>query len=390
MVKYLGKKVVALGGALLFSTLANAVEVYNKDGDTFSLGGRILVGTESLNNLNGANDDKAKYGEEFHLNSLRINIAGTSELGNGWKGFAAAEYEFNMNDVRALVRQSYAGLKNDHYSVSFGKDYSAYYQVAEFTDIFSGYGAEASTFRALGDNKGTERVKESALLQYYTDKLHVSFMGAMGTNFEITDASGNTLTDIDGFQITDNDGNPVLLFTKDYEHNGSLRYNLADNFRVGVAYSTIHYTLDLTQDNFTTQRFVYGFTYNPGNITLALLGIAAQDYGISDGYYNGSEGVLSYKLTELGNRVYVGYNYLALDDNGEKVKQQNYVEVGYDHYFTKRLYAYTFYKYDARSDTDMANIKEYAEIDGPGSSLIGQYNTSNGSTFGAYLRYSFY
>jgi predicted porin len=359
MVKYLGKKVVAFGGALLFSTLANAVEVYNKDGDTFNVGGRLLVGTESNQQLK--DETYANHKNDDYVNSLRINLSGTTDVGNGWKGFATAEYQFNMepeafSEKRLSVRQSYAGLKNDRYSVSFGKDYSAYYQVAEYTDQFQTWGGEASTYRVTGFEGA--RIAKSTLLQYYTDKVHVSFMAAGG--YDQIDRQDTLASNDD-----------VVRLTKDYEHNGSFQYKLNDALKLGVAYTTAHFT-DIDEDQVTEQKFAYGLTYNANKLTLALLGIAAKDYGVSNAYYNGAEAFVAYQVSELGNKIYGGYNYLSTDIDGGTYKPYNYFDVGYAHYFTKKLYAFAEYRYDARTDLELENYEE-----------------NDSSTFGVYLRYSF-
>ncbi len=84
----MNKILAAAIAATTFGTQAVAVELYNNDGTTFSIGGHVSV------NLNGSEQGDTDVG----TNSPRINFTATQDLGNGFTADARGEWALNYLD----------------------------------------------------------------------------------------------------------------------------------------------------------------------------------------------------------------------------------------------------------------------------------------------------
>ncbi len=79
----MNKKIIALAvSAAAFGTTAQAVELYNQDGSTFSVGGHVSVGVQ----------DSEKGAAGVNSVSPRINFEATQDLGNGFTADAKGEW----------------------------------------------------------------------------------------------------------------------------------------------------------------------------------------------------------------------------------------------------------------------------------------------------------
>lgn len=104
----MNKNILALAVAsATFGTQAVAVEVYNNDGTTFSIGGHVSVALED-----------SKQGDlGVTAVSPRINFNATQVLGNGFTADAKGEWSINYLDggENALsTRLGYIGLTHEN------------------------------------------------------------------------------------------------------------------------------------------------------------------------------------------------------------------------------------------------------------------------------------
>ncbi|EOV3402522.1 porin [Vibrio parahaemolyticus] len=126
----MNKKFLAAAiAAATFSTQAVAVELYNNDGTTFSIGGHVSV------NLNGSEQGDTDVG----TNSPRINFTATQDLGNGFTADARGEWALNYLDGGEnsfKTRLGYLGLTHDTYGRAVGgTQWAPYYDVAGVADM---------------------------------------------------------------------------------------------------------------------------------------------------------------------------------------------------------------------------------------------------------------
>ncbi|OBT17255.1 hypothetical protein A9264_00290 [Vibrio sp. UCD-FRSSP16_10] len=129
----MNKKIIALAvAAAAFGTQATAVELYNQDGSTFSLGGHVSVSA-----LGNSNSDVG--GTDIIANSPRINFEATQDLGNGFTADAKGEWALNYLDGGAnafTTRLGYIGVSHDVFGRAVaGTQWSPYYDVAGITDM---------------------------------------------------------------------------------------------------------------------------------------------------------------------------------------------------------------------------------------------------------------
>ena len=119
----------------VFGTQAVAVELYNEDGTTFSVGGHVSVAVGDVNS-----DDRLGS-DDIGVESVspRINFGATHELGNGFTADAKGEWALNMldgGDESFTTRLGYIGLSHDDYGrAAVGTQWAPYYNVAGVADM---------------------------------------------------------------------------------------------------------------------------------------------------------------------------------------------------------------------------------------------------------------
>lgn len=126
----MNKKFLAAAiAAATFGTQAVAVELYNNDGTTFSVGGHVSI------NVNGSEQGDTDVG----TNSPRININATHDLGNGFTADARGEWQLNYlegGENTFTTRLGYLGLTHDIYGRAVGgTQWAPYYDVAGVADM---------------------------------------------------------------------------------------------------------------------------------------------------------------------------------------------------------------------------------------------------------------
>jgi outer membrane protein OmpU len=139
---------LAVAGAAV-ATGANANELYNKDGDTLTMGGRAEA---RLSLKDGKADD---------LSRVRLNFLGKSMITDSLYGVGFYEGEFttaddgvtdNENGSDSLMnRYAYAGIGGDFGEVTYGKNEGALGVITDFTDIMAFHGNSAADKLAVAD-----------------------------------------------------------------------------------------------------------------------------------------------------------------------------------------------------------------------------------------------
>lgn len=132
-------KKTLLGIAIITSGLyANAATVYDKDGTSLDIGGRVQsVLYSTKNNKAGKNDASIE-------NSARFSLTGKTKINDYVSGFAFAEWEMANGKDDVTAREQYVGADFGDFGKLFGgKTYDAVKHVILATDIFEDYGCLA-------------------------------------------------------------------------------------------------------------------------------------------------------------------------------------------------------------------------------------------------------
>ena len=170
------KSLLALA-VLAVATSATAATVYDKDGTSLKVGGRVQAIA-----YNG-NFGKAGEDDSTLKNSARFNVAGTTKVNDAVSVFAFTEWEASNGDDKDnfVTRDQYVGADFGAFGkVQAGKSLNSIYDVQAATDVFEETGAlvqgdtngnrRSGTFRYIYDNNG---LYASASLQVAQDKVTV-------------------------------------------------------------------------------------------------------------------------------------------------------------------------------------------------------------------------
>ncbi|AXV18916.1 MULTISPECIES: porin [Aeromonas] len=130
------KTILAIAIPALFASAANAAVIYDKDGTTFDVYGRVQA-----NYYGEANDKSAEL-----VGATRLGWSGKVALNNTWSAIAKTEWQVaaensgsNTSDIDP--RHIYAGFDGSQYGkIIFGQTDTAFYDVLEPTDIFNEWG----------------------------------------------------------------------------------------------------------------------------------------------------------------------------------------------------------------------------------------------------------
>ena len=146
------KSLLALA-VLAVATSATAATVYDKDGTSLKVGGRVQAVA-----YNG-NFDKAGKDDSTLKNSARFNIAGTTKVNDSVSVFAFAEWDASdgnneNSDSSFSARDQYVGADFGVFGkVQAGKSLNSIYDVQSATDVFEYVGSA----QVQGDTNGNRR-----------------------------------------------------------------------------------------------------------------------------------------------------------------------------------------------------------------------------------------
>ena len=166
MGKYIMKKSLLALAVVAAATSANAATVYDKDGTSLAVGGRV----QSV--VYNGNADAAEIAEKDAglVNSARLNIAGSTKINDSVSVFAFSEWNMADGNKSATgdninTREQYVGADyGDFGKLLGGKTYDAANAVLAATDVFEDFGARLQSsingdrrtgmFRYVYDNNG--------------------------------------------------------------------------------------------------------------------------------------------------------------------------------------------------------------------------------------------
>ncbi|MEW6484144.1 MAG: porin OmpF [Pseudomonadota bacterium] len=126
--------------ALLVAGAANAAEIYNKDGNTVDLYGKV-------DGVHYFSKDTANDGDQSYA---RLGFKGESQINNWLTGYGQWEYALPANNSEGTdantgvhTRLGFAGLKAGQYgSFDYGRNYAVAYDVLGWTDMLPEFGGD--------------------------------------------------------------------------------------------------------------------------------------------------------------------------------------------------------------------------------------------------------
>ncbi|MGF1697245.1 hypothetical protein L4C54_16375 [Vibrio lamellibrachiae] len=283
--------------ALLVTSNAMAIELYNDSTNSFSVGGRLNIAFE-----NKKTDERNTTAEDM---ASRINFVFGRDMGNDWSATSVLEYGMatpqsdNFNSF--YNRLGYVQIGHEDYGrFSFGKQWGTYFDVAGVTDVLWVYGSTANGTRENGGVAGTGRANDALIYRNNFGNVNVS------AQYQVTDQSNG----------------------RDRGYAAAIGYNLGD-FTLGTVYNVMERTdaekADIGAGD--AQMWNTSVRYMTSNIYSAVsYGIYKDHISIGSLYGNGEQTLVAEKAHGLealymytldsGIQLYTAMNSLN-DDNSD-------------------------------------------------------------------------
>ncbi|MDR2008227.1 MAG: porin [Alphaproteobacteria bacterium] len=372
----LKKSLSVLASSLLIAGVASATELYNQDGTTFSVGGRLDIGYQTATNKK---NDHGLYDGQIHTvngqgNGSRINFGGTRQINDDLKAFGLAEWGFDPNVSGGAYwnnRLGYAGFEHTTAGkVAFGKLWGVYYDVAGFTDQFIASGGDAHYITKINDFKGdfSGLTRATSALRYDKKLGPV----ALGLQYQ-TQENGDGIVSRD-------------YINRKYSFGASVVADVATGVKVGVASNYLAVTDKMNEAmgisrNASMSSNILGVSYTSDMFDFALTGSYTinNNAGTNKSDTIGQEAYIGIKpiaqtLAYVGNNFQTtSYSDDLAGNKKDSTTEQNYVSVGAKYFFSKQATVGAEYKYDLRNKDTIAKSK----------------NGVNGSQVSARIQYYF-
>nr|WP_220740504.1 porin [Shewanella sp. c952] len=209
---------------------ANAAEIYKNENSSINLTGWLGFAAINDGDKTSVNDNLSRFRFSFER-----------EEKNGWHSFARTEWGLNIvtrNDNLVMQggklgtenssdflynRLGYIGLTHDTWgTLSFGKQWGVYWDVASTTDLPNVYAGYSSGVYTFGDGGLTGTGRADSAFQYRNTfgKLHIGLQFAAKNNGEVS------IKDASGLEIDNSD----ISFNNSY--GASLTYGMTDKVKL--------------------------------------------------------------------------------------------------------------------------------------------------------------
>ncbi|GAB2955082.1 porin [Hafnia psychrotolerans] len=339
---------------IVASSVANAAEVYNKDGNKLDLYGRV-------NGKHQFSDNTSSDGDKTYV---RFGFKGETQINDQLTGYGQWEYNVQANHAESAgtegtkTRLGFAGLKiKDVGSFDYGRNYGVVYDAIAFTDMMPEYGGDTG----YSDNF---MVGRSNGLATFRNK---DFFGLVeGLNFALQ-YQGKNENDSRSGAKSNGDGYGASL---DYENiagsgigavlagSASDRTNAQTSATYGKGDKATAWATGLKYDaNQLYLAAMYNETRNMTNISVPTVGLTPAQAGYAN-KTKGIEFVAQYQF-ENGLRPSVGYVQSKAQDIENGIGDADlvkYFEVGATYYFNKNMYVYADYLINQLSDDNKLGL----------------------------------
>ncbi|MFM5242910.1 Outer membrane pore protein E precursor [Aeromonas rivipollensis] len=336
------KTILAIAIPALFASAANAAVVYDKDGTSFDIYGRVQANyygdSDNPNPLTQADTQ----GDAELIGTSRLGWSGKVALNNTWSGIARTEWQVaaeNSDDSKFKSRHIYAGFDGTQYGkIIFGQTDTAFYDVLEPTDIFNEWGDMGNFY----DGRQEGQIIYSNTYGGFKGK--VSYQTNDNEAVKVSDVGGNSFT-------TEFPG-----IKRNYGYAAAIGYDFDFGLGLngGYAYSDLESTTSSNTGeksewalgaHYAINGFYFAGVYTEGDLKNDTTGYKGEGRGY--------ELAASYNVDAW--TFLAGYNFKEGKDNSAGASYEDMVDetlLGVQYNFTSKLKAYTEYKIQGIDDMD--------------------------------------
>lgn len=275
----------------LVSASAQAATVYDKDGTTMKIGGRVEVRGDFLSEDGGELD-----GTMYDMSRARINFKGKTKISEGLTGFAKMEYEIKQGE-NVKNRYLFAGIGTNFGDFSYGRQDTANVQISDMTDIASEHSGIQKYIDASDDKQSNTFVYSIEVAEAVTIQ---------------ADYSGSEEVDSDAYGIS-------ALWSSDFGLDLGASYSGSDSTdqtTVGVAYTLNDLYLGATYamgsvadgDDFTSLEAAVQYKFTKEFRLIGIYGMSDEDvagdtndYMAIEGQYRFNKSIRTYASYKLNN-----------------------------------------------------------------------------------------
>ncbi|MEB5774468.1 porin Omp38 [Aeromonas caviae] len=328
------KTILAIAIPALFASAANAAVVYDKDGTSFDIYGRVQANyygdSDNPNPLTQADTQ----GDAELIGTSRLGWSGKVALNNTWSAIAKTEWQVaaeNSDDSKFKSRHIYAGFDGTQYGkIIFGQTDTAFYDVLEPTDIFNEWGDMGNFY----DGRQEGQIIYSNTFGGFKGKL--SYQTNDNEAVKVADVGGNSFTT----------EFPGIKRNYGYAAAAGYDFDFGLGLNAGYAYSDLESTTNTNTGeksewalgaHYAINGFYFAGVYTEGDLKNDTTGYKGEGRGY--------ELAASYNVDAW--TFLAGYNFKEGKDNTAGSSYEDMVDetlLGVQYAFTSKLKAYTEYK----------------------------------------------
>ena len=328
------KTILAIAIPALFASAANAAVVYDKDGTSFDIYGRVQANyygdSDNPNPLTQADTQ----GDAELIGTSRLGWSGKVALNNTWSAIAKTEWQVaaeNSDDSKFKSRHIYAGFDGTQYGkIIFGQTDTAFYDVLEATDIFNEWGSYGNFY----DGRQEGQIIYSNSFGGFKGKL--SYQTNDNEDVKVADVGGNSFTT----------EFPGIKRNYGYAAAAGYDFDFGLGLNAGYAYSDLESTTNTNTGeksewalgaHYAINGFYFAGVYTEGDLKNDTTGYKGEGRGY--------ELAASYNVDAW--TFLAGYNFKEGKDNTAGSSYEDMVDetlLGVQYAFTSKLKAYTEYK----------------------------------------------
>ncbi|MFC5705373.1 porin [Aeromonas eucrenophila] len=334
------KTILAIAIPALFASAANAAVVYDKDGTSFDIYGRVQANYYADHNKLDDNGNSVDVDSEL-IGTSRLGWSGKVALNNTWSGIAKTEWQVSAenSDNKFDSRHIYVGFDGTQYGkIIFGQTDTAFYDVLEPTDIFNEWGDAGNYY----DGRQEGQIIYSNSYQGFKGKL--SYQTNDDTVEKIADVGGDIKKTIF----------PNVKRNYGYAAAAGYDFDFGLGFNAGYAYSDLEGKTSTDSGDksewalgahYAINGFYFAGVYTQGELN--------NDTTSFEGKGRGYELAASYNVDAW--TFLAGYNFKEAKNNTTQTSYEDQVDetlLGVQYNFTSKLKAYTEYKIQGIDDLD--------------------------------------
>ncbi|EEE0770130.1 porin OmpC [Salmonella enterica] len=358
----------AVAVTVMMAGMADAAEVYNKDGNKLDLYGKV-------DGLHYFSKDKGDDGDQSYV---RFGFKGETQINDQLTGYGQWEYNIQANHDEDdngtkgnATRLAFAGLKfADFGSIDYGRNNGVIYDIGAWTDVLPEFGND--TYEEA-DRFMTGRA--NGLLTYH----NTDFFGLVdGLNFSLQYQGKN------GGDGESNNGKDREVKSQNGDGYGmSVTWEGDAGFGLGAAYSNSRRTKDQRSNEYSSdgkraEVWTGGLKYDANNIYLAATYAQTRNMQWADidqdsrigtdlalnkdagAFLSKTENyeIVAQYMLDFGLQPSIAYLQSKAKDTGKygDIDLVKYVDVGATYNFNKNMSAYIDYKINLLKDDNPAGL----------------------------------